>query len=719
MIRIRNSRLNNALRDIRRGIKRGRHHSGESIGHLLSFFRHKLWNLQILPVFGQCIHDILKGAVHRRLGQDLADTRNLPSFGFNLGSVGVFVETLGSIVRAYDVKVDCAVLFVEGKGLVAAGTESTPDNLLNATHVPPRIHNMDLPHVPEIHTFRDDLGGHDNPHLRSIPILGGLHELEHRIEFGLRIVGGQKDIFAFRGSLVRRIGEECASIGWSVSVLFQGHRKESSPHRHKVRIDKTHTGSCFDRLQDRHKLRRVVREFLRRQEGLSRVHPLLPCGTERVLKRLVARKNGDGCLHEGSLLSFVVFPFGSVERRELNAFRCRLHETQVLEPIDRCDGFSQKGGGHRIRGDNLRRRKTEGKGEGIVALDKGDIVLAPLAECLSGDSCFEGRIRIEEVGRLCRDLEVLFAIVPEEQIHIVDDLIVRVVHRRGRQKNKHEAGGCLDEILQRTCTDLHPLFILAGLDVVGFVDNQHAIVEGRMHPLAINVRFRSAKVFLDHIAERIVGHKFVELFDDLVGCPFELVTNVWIVPVLGFGLNAKEHVEVLAPRALLGLEGSRDRINVHTGHVEELGRKVFLDGGRRNDHHLLVLKLRSEDVLFGHLDRRTRLARSRSMNEEDIARRGIRRQNSTKEPLLGLEFEVPRGTFAHLVAEMFQRIQRRRGETLGCDFRDLRVREVRHCYTLQVFSTHQMSVSSGSRHAICATILPDTPLGKMELEVSL
>ena len=173
------------------------------------------------------------------------------------------------------------------------------------------------------------------------------------------------------------------------------------------------------------------------------------------------------------------------------------------------------------------------------------------------------------------------------------------------------------------------------------IDNEEAIVKGLVDPVTINVLFRSAQALLNIGAEGLIGHELVKFIDDAVGGTLEFVANAGYIPVGGFRFNPEQHVQIPPARALLGFQSSGDGVDAHPFHLEQLGAEVLLDCGRGNDHDPCILEFGTHNILFRHLNGCARLARSRSMDEQEVAIGTVGRQDATQKALLRLELEAP------------------------------------------------------------------------------
>ena len=179
---------------------------------------------------------------------------------------------------------------------------------------------------------------------------------------------------------------------------------------------------------------------------------------------------------------------------------------------------------------------------------------------------------------------------------------------------------------------------------MGLVDDEETVAVGLANPgfegLAVSAQL--ALHFVDLVAEGRIRREVIELGDHAVRNLLQTIALLSIRPVLGILLDALEHLEVATTRALLGLQKSC-RIDLDARHVEELVAKGLLHGRRGDDEHLLVLKLGAKDVFLSHLDGGTGLARSGSVDDEDIARGSVRRQDTTQKALMGLERKASLG----------------------------------------------------------------------------
>ena len=144
-----------------------------------------------------------------------------------------------------------------------------------------------------------------------------------------------------------------------------------------------------------------------------------------------------------------------------------------------------------------------------------------------------------------------------------------------------------------------------------------------MDPFTVNVFLCASEFGHDECAERTIRTELVELLDDKGRGAFEFRTDFRIVPVLGFGFNAHQHVEISPTRTLLGLQGSCNRIDVHTTHVEQLGLEVVLNRSRSYNHDLLVLELGTQDVFFRHLNSAARFSCACAVNHQEVTIRTV------------------------------------------------------------------------------------------------
>ena len=562
---------------------------------------------------------------------------------------------------------------------MAAGAQTTTDDLLDAAHVPPRIHNVHLPHEPEIHTLRDLGRGDDHADQAAVHVLGVTGQGQQAGDLG----GGgfrQQNVLALLALASNQ--ERRSVVCGRVAVFLQRHGKETSPALDVIGVDQADTDTCFDGLDDGGELGRVVRELFGGQEGFAHILVLISSQLEHLSELLVAGQHRDGRHHHGlPLLVVLVVPCRLAERFALFTLDLRRHQGQVLHAVGICKvAVLADKGVDAIVGRLVGWRKTEREGERIFTLDEGDVALAPVTE-LRFLRWLDLAVGIEVVGGLQFLRQAQGAIVPPEQVHVVDDFFVGLVHRGRRQQDQHQAVRRLDHLLHACRHGLFHFQVAALSQIVRLVDNDQAIVKGLVDPLVGILGAHVVQRFLHAVAEGIVAHEFVELGDHAVGQSLEPHSDFGDLPLHGLGDDTSEHLQIPGARALLGGQHLARLVQLGAPHIKDLLAKVGLDGGPCDDQDLFVLELGSQNVLFGNLDGGTGLAHASAVDHEEITRRAVGGQNSTQEQLLGLEGEL--GRSAHFRAQRLQVLHRRGWQGVHSNLRQLGMSQIGHCFRVR------------------------------------
>ena len=386
-------------------------------------------------------------------------------------------------------------------------------------------------------------------------------------------------------------------------------------------------------MDDAHELRRISRKILGSQERwdvfavLVLVLVLLRnlCNRKGLLKVLIVWKDRHRRRHHGRTLRVVNLLGSRRQDLQLLTGRLRRDQTQILDTVLFRDLIVVESDAQCVCICLVRWGKTEGKCEWTLALCVGNVVLTPVSEHGFGFTTFQGCVAIEDIRRLDASVERLFPLVPQKEVHEEDNLLVGVVHRCCSEQDQYQTIGDLDQSFE-----VHGHRGLLRGDVVGLVNDQQAVVKVLMDPGRVNIRLRSRQLPLNGRSERIVGLKLVELVNDTARGLVQAGADFIVFPVLGLRFNTKQHIQVTTTGTLLGAQRITDLVQIHTAHVKDLCPEVLLHRARRNDQHLLVLKLGAQDVLFGDLNTCAGLSHSRSVDHQQVAGRRIGRQDPTK-----------------------------------------------------------------------------------------
>ena len=220
---------------------------------------------------------------------------------------------------------------------------------------------------------------------------------------------------------------------------------------------------------------------------------------------------------------------------------------------------------------------------------------------------------------------------------------------------------------------------------MSFVNDEQTVVKRLVNPRKIHILCRATQLLVDEVAKGLVCHEIVELVHDAVCCALQLVANLGIVPVLRLRLNAHQHIQIPPPGALLGLQSARNRVDIDTRHVKELGAEVILNGCRCHHHDRLVLELRAQDILLCDLDCSAGLSSARAVNQHCAPGRRIGGKHTAQKLLLRLQLECAGfGSLTSIVAQALESFQRCRWKGLHPDFGNLGVSEIDHCSCLRI-----------------------------------
>ena len=228
----------------------------------------------------------------------------------------------------------------------------------------------------------------------------------------------------------------------------------------------------------------MIGQGLRSQTGITGVRVLRTGGCEGLIEGLVLRQDRDGRQNLSCALAVIILVLGRRECLLLNTLSLRGNQGQILQTLTIRYVVSRKAHADRLR--DRRRRQTEREGERTLTLDKGDVLLAPLTESDLRLTALQFRITRKEIRGLEGGLEGLLTFVPQEEVHVKDDLLVAVEHRCRCQQDDDHSIRHLDQTLQ-TRGDLLVRRGILGADVVCLVDDEQAIIKVLVNPGLINV----------------------------------------------------------------------------------------------------------------------------------------------------------------------------------------------------------------------------------------
>ena len=403
--------------------KGGSRHGREGHRDGFSALRPPLLNDQRPPFVGQLVGRNLRRAIDGRLLQNPPDECNAPRLGFYKHPVRrLVVRLLSHVCKPQNVEVDGAVLVLERQTGVRAVAQTPPDDLLDAAHIVPRIQDVNLAHVLEIHTFRDERRRHHDANEAAVHVFGAADRADQRPNLGGRHVGRQKAVLARRRTrkLARRVFQEGQTNGGLVPVLLERHRKLLSPAPHQVGKDKDNARGFLNALEHGRELGGVAADIGGAQKGrnVGGVAELRPSRVGRCEKALDDRaavgRGHDRRGHERRAFG----PCGFFEQLRLLrpvVGHVGHYERQVLAGHSDLDapiiGLAINLGNHWRRG-----RQAEREGKGILAPNEGYIVVAVSPKPRLGVGADKRAVGLEKESSRQLFSRSLPLVVPQKQI---------------------------------------------------------------------------------------------------------------------------------------------------------------------------------------------------------------------------------------------------------------------------------------------------------------